>query len=288
MTGKAHPKKDPKRWGTDITQVAQVAFPDARFPVKVDELAKLYSGQLDPTDPILEIRGDDLPRFEGGLYPIGKPRRGWCVLYNDRVKSTGRRRFTIAHEFGHWLMHRHLIPPGGISCDEKSVIQRAGGTDIEKEADTFAAYLLMPFDIFRERIPSTSKPTLTSLFETAEFFGVSPTAAILRWLEYTELRAIMIASRDGGMLWAKSSDAAFKSGAFFRTKQETQFVPESSMVGQQQFNERSFAGVGHPAGVWFEDEPAIEMTAYMELFETAITVLILDGYAPKRWSKSNF
>lgn len=281
-------RKDPKRWGIDITRVAQAAFSDVRFPVRVDELARMYSRQIDPDDPILEIRGDDLPRFEGGLYPVGEPRQGWCVLYNNKVKSTGRRRFTIAHEFGHWLMHRHLIPPDGISCDEKSIIQRAGGTDIEKEADTFAAYLLMPFDVFRERIPSASKPSLTSLFETAEFFGVSPTAAILRWLEYTELRAIMIASRDGGMLWAKSSEAAFKSGAFFRTKRETQFVPDSSMVGQQQFDERSFAGIGHPAGVWFKDEPTIEMTAYMELFETAITVLILDGHAPKRWSRGSF
>ncbi len=267
----------------DISRVAAAAFPNDPFPIRVTELAKLYSLQVDPGDPIREIKGANLPRFEGGLYPVGSPRNGWCVVYNDAVVSTGRQRFTIAHEFGHWLMHRDLIPKDGISCDEDAVSHRSGHNDIEKEADTFAAYLLMPLDEFRRRIPSDARPSLAQLFETAEFFGVSPTAAILRWLEYTQIRAMMVVSIDGGMKWAKSSDAAFRSGRFFRTKQETCFVPDRSCVGRQQFDDAAKVGVAHPAGVWFDEEPVIEMTAYMDAFETALTVLLFNTRPPSPW-----
>jgi hypothetical protein len=269
----------------DISRVATAAFPGDAFPIKVAELAKLYSQQVDPSDAIREVKGANLPGFEGGLYPLGDPRDAWCVLYNDAVISTGRQRFTIAHEFGHWLMHRRLIPREGISCNEDAVIHRAGDTDIEKEADTFAAYLLMPLDAFRQRIPADARPSLSQLIETAEFFGVSPTAAVLRWLEYTQVRAIMIVSIDGGMKWAKSSEAAFRSGRFFRTRQTTCFVPDRSCVGRQQFDDAAKEGVMQPAGVWFDEEPTFEMTAYMAAFETALTVLLFGRQEPSKWPR---
>jgi Zn-dependent peptidase ImmA (M78 family) len=41
-------------------------------------------------------------------------------------------------------MHRALLPDG-IGCGERAVTFR-DGVDVEQEADTFAAYLLMPLD----------------------------------------------------------------------------------------------------------------------------------------------
>lgn len=42
-------------------------------------------------------------------------------------------------------------------------------------------------------------------------------AAVLRWLSYTEKLAVLVVSRDGFILWARSTTAALKTGAFFRT-----------------------------------------------------------------------
>jgi hypothetical protein len=59
-----------------------------------------------------------------------------------------RRRFTIGHELGHWVMHR----PGqqALFCRRSSVDEQAAppGRDIEEEASAFSAALLMPQWLF--------------------------------------------------------------------------------------------------------------------------------------------
>ncbi|MEO8092930.1 MAG: ImmA/IrrE family metallo-endopeptidase [bacterium] len=60
-----------------------------------------------------------------------------------------RRRFTIAHEIGHWVMHRGqqtlFCRSKAVQADEQDV----EGPDIEEEASIFAAALLMPRDLMR-------------------------------------------------------------------------------------------------------------------------------------------
>ena len=81
-----------------------------------------------------------------------------------------RRRFTIAHEFDHYLMHRSLFPKG-LECNEEAFTFR-NGDKLEAEADTFAAYLLMLLDDFRWQIPAYADPTLDDLSAAAERYGV--------------------------------------------------------------------------------------------------------------------
>ncbi len=60
----------------------------------------------------------------------------YYILYNDKLSSEGRRRFSICHELGHILMGHDL------SLKNNSIQ--------EKEADEFAAELLMPEAIIQE------------------------------------------------------------------------------------------------------------------------------------------
>jgi len=71
--------------------------------------------------PIVAIDGGALGKFEAALYPV-KAGKGWAMLYNTEV-SDGRRRFTIAHEFGHYLMHRSFFPKD-LECSEEAVTFR--------------------------------------------------------------------------------------------------------------------------------------------------------------------
>jgi Zn-dependent peptidase ImmA (M78 family) len=59
-----------------------------------------------------------------------------------------RRRFTIGHELGHWVMHR--TGQDALFCRRTSVDERAAppARDIEEEASAFAAALLMPQWLF--------------------------------------------------------------------------------------------------------------------------------------------
>ena len=65
--------------------------------------------------------------------------------------------------------------------------------------------MLMPLDDFRARIGPDDKPSMDDLGGAAQRYGVSLTAAALRWLEYTNRRAVFVVSRDGGAKWARSS-----------------------------------------------------------------------------------
>jgi Zn-dependent peptidase ImmA (M78 family) len=64
-------------------------------------------------------------------------------------------RFTIAHELGHYLLHRK---PMTFAC-------RKGETQVEKEADCFALGFLMPRAIFEQYVKKYR--TLTGVLATA-------------------------------------------------------------------------------------------------------------------------
>ena len=81
---------------------------EPRFPVKIEEVAIHYSQSVFPMDPILEVKGENYRgKWEGALVPKDD-RSGWGLFYDSGHASKGRKNFTMAHEFGHYLAHRHL------------------------------------------------------------------------------------------------------------------------------------------------------------------------------------
>jgi Zn-dependent peptidase ImmA (M78 family) len=133
------------------------------------------------------VKGEGLDGYVGALvFGATKPRR-WGILYDVR-QGPRRRSFTIAHELGHYLLYRGMIEettPDGLYCSEADVEKGQGSTAIEKEADLFAATLLMPFHDLRNQIGPKQRADFGILGRLADRYGVSLTAVILRWLDYT-------------------------------------------------------------------------------------------------------
>lgn len=267
----------PKRWAGNLQTILAAYAGEDRFPVNVERLALDYSKHMFPNDPVRGVRGDRIPGFEGALYPLENG-KGWAIVYNTAV-SPGRKRFTVAHEFGHYLMHRTLMP-NGFECDEASVTFR-DGSDFEAEADTFAAYLLMPFDDCRSQISADAKPTLEDLSQLAERYGVSLIAATLRWLEYTERRSMLVIGREGYVLWSKSSASALKTNRYFRTRGNVPPIPipGTSLAARKEFADMAREGVDHAAGVWF-DEECLEYSVQSDRYDQTITLLHFPRHAP--------
>jgi hypothetical protein len=261
--------RKPIRWANDLNTILAATFRDERFPVPIGEIICEYSRLKFPASPVVAVEGRALGKFEGALYPV-HDNKAWAVVYNSAV-SNGRRRFTLAHEFGHYLMHRTLLPDG-IECGEDAITFRDGG-DLEAEADEFAAYLLMPLDDFRRQIPSDADPTLDDLSAVAERYGVSLIACVLRWLEYTTRRSMLVIARDGFILWARASEPAFKSGLFIRTRNVPPVeVPLASLLGRADIADIGREGVQHPPGVWF-NEDCTEITIHSDKFDQSLAIL---------------
>jgi Zn-dependent peptidase ImmA (M78 family) len=70
------------------------------------------------------------------------------ITVNSRAIPT-RRRFSLAHEIGHWHHHRGRI----LFCGAADIDNPAHGPlDPENQADQFASDLLLPIFVFRTRI----------------------------------------------------------------------------------------------------------------------------------------
>jgi hypothetical protein len=275
----------PRSWAGQLSRVLNVALPEpARFPVDVASLAREYTANVFPKDPIRRVEGAPLPGFEGALIRIPAGAGGWGIAYNSNIRSPGRIRFTLAHELGHYLVHRQDYP-NGINCSERDVMSGIQSLrNIEREADQFAADLLMPFDDYRRQIAARDIPDLDIISACADRYGVSFVAAALRWIAYTERRAILAVSRDGFLLWTRSSESAYKTGAFFRTANDVVELPVGSLAALG-ISDDSRAGKVHPPGVWVNEEVR-EMTIYSEQYDIVVSLLLL-GDAQPRWERSS-
>jgi len=246
-----------------------------RFPVKVDEVAMEYSRQCFADSPVGKVLGDDLEGLEGML-AANKDRSKWLIVYNSAVRSEGRKRFTIAHEFGHYMLHRH--DQDRFECGDDDIETGDGNEqDIETEADKFASTLLMPLDDFRRQVDG--QPIGFDLLgHCADRYGVSLTAAALRWIEIADNRAILVASRDDHMLWAKSNQAAFKSGAVFATRKHTIELPRDALAHSDNSSGTSQAQ-SIRARSWFAREPSYveltEMTKVAANYDYTLTLLLM-------------
>jgi hypothetical protein len=119
-------------------------------PVPIDEIAECHLEldlRFDNMERRLQRKGvlgaiwieDKRVVIDGSLDPTTNPLKN------------GRYRFTLAHEVGHWALHRlyylaHAKQPALFGADdEPSIICRAGDMEpIEWQANSFAAHVLMP------------------------------------------------------------------------------------------------------------------------------------------------
>jgi hypothetical protein len=149
-------RKQPMAEANRISSMLNMVLGANRFPVKVDEVALEYSRQCFADSPVDKVQGEDLDGLEGML-AANKARSKWLIVYNSAVRSEGRKRFTIAHEFGHYILHRH--GQDRFECGDDDIETGDGNErDIETEADKFASTLLMPLDDFRKQVDGRRSP----------------------------------------------------------------------------------------------------------------------------------
>lgn len=272
----------PTRWANDLSVLLSAVLGADRFPVNVPEVAREFSRRRYPDDPIAVVKGHRLPGFDGALFCAPPGRKGWGIFFNTAITSAGRINFTLAHEFGHYLMHR-LAYPNGICCGDQDVVRwDSEYGQIEHQANVFAAWLLMPLDNYRRQIGAKDKVDLDLISHCADRYRVSLIAAILRWLEYTEKRAVLVVSRDRFILWARSSPPAYRTGAFFGTKGGPIPLPAASLAAREDRITDGRAGVDLAPGVWLR-EPVREMTVFADQYEFAISLLLLPDDAWPAW-----
>lgn len=121
-----------------------------------------------------------------------------------RVKpglNPGRRRFTIAHEIGHYVLH----PREGLNRDDTAAnFTLWNDPGEETEANVFAAELLMPEFLFKPRA-AKGVPSLALIDRLAAEFSTSLMATAFQYVNYTLEQVALVVSERGNIKWSVRS-----------------------------------------------------------------------------------
>jgi Zn-dependent peptidase ImmA (M78 family) len=170
--------------------------PNWTVPVPVEELAREV-GIIDLVD--LEVDG-----FEGALKTDIEKTQG-IILIKTGVRED-RRRFTIAHELGHFLMPSHR---GNGQCTSKDLHESGQGGEHrrqEAEANRFAAGLLMPSSWFTRDMSRLGEADVTHVQLLAKKYGTSLEAAVNRYVDLSDDVCAFVFSKDGVIRYVRRTD----------------------------------------------------------------------------------
>jgi Zn-dependent peptidase ImmA (M78 family) len=203
------------------------AEPNLSIPVPIETLAL----QLD----IQEIQPLTTKGFEGGLITNSLKSTG-IILCNEKSHKK-RRRFTIAHELGHFLIPSHIPLNGGqflcslnemysLARDEKDRRLR-----MEAEANRFASLILLPPPIFRRDVEAFRDPDLQHITKLSNRYEVSREATGRAYIMYRDEPAALILIHERRVL------RFYKNLKFpFLTISKNTPVPTTSLLSRKRFD----------------------------------------------------
>ena len=127
-------------------------------------------------------------------YPLGDKLSGLCIkgkegnnlIAMNSVMTLGRQRFTLAHEFYHLYYDTSLVSVCSITSSPNN--------ELERSADMFASYFLMPEQALMRTAEKLTKDRpdhqlmLDDMIRIEQYFGISHKAAVYRLMDTTYLK----------------------------------------------------------------------------------------------------
>jgi Zn-dependent peptidase ImmA (M78 family) len=185
-------------------ELADIGSP-ARLAARIHELApdlplafsiEALSRQLD----IESIEEEAVSSFAAML--LMHPDKAWGSIVIADGTPPRRRRFSIGHELGHFLIPSHKPGAGqGFTCSQADL--RSADTrekdrhkKMEAEANLFAARLLMPPSRIRANL-RRAQPDLAEIVRLADMFEVSKAAMARGYVDAHRETLALVVLRDG-------------------------------------------------------------------------------------------
>jgi hypothetical protein len=208
-------------------------------------------------------------------------RGGGAGILLAAQQSEGRRRFSLAHELGHFWIPSHEQAGPTLKCANTDL--RARSTDsktLEWEANDFAAELLMPTKLFAADIRhrSVSFSTVEKL-ASAEAYNVSRTAAAWRFVQLTKEPCALVMTENGVISWVARS-RAFQH----RIAEKQQPVGQGTVAAALNRGEASSGAAEKVAPYEWLDAPSGELQPAMEVFESACLIPSLHQVLSLVWT----
>lgn len=249
-------------------------------PAREDAIARLAAaigarfggGRVEPETIAASLgipfRFESFPEdFDGALlYRHGR----FFIVCNNRLyaRGTPRARFTFAHELGHYFIPEHraqLQAEGG----HFSRVDHRSHSPFEREADLFAAHLLMPPALMLRGMETASGTALERILHVAELCGTSVTATAFRALALDLLpapAAVVRWNQVGELVGRRVSDRTAALGPEYKVLADR--LPEESVTARAMasLEIRLHSGTSH-AMAWFPRLSGYKPTDQEQLIE---------------------
>ena len=154
------------------------------------------------------VEGEFGPDFHGRIEYLEDERV--FAIYHPGISSEifpGRVRFTIAHELGHYFIpaHRDMLLKVLVHDSDEDFLP---GSNIEKQANRFAAALLLPSKLLMEKMGRKGFLSLVEIKAMANGCCASLQAAAFRYTQFTTEPHLAIVSEDRRIRYYFASEEA--------------------------------------------------------------------------------
>ena len=216
-----------------------------------------------PVDPYeisqrleIVVKEDDCEGYTGMILVVDGQA---LISIKSAIREHSRKRFTVSHELGHYCIPEHLA--GGLTfykCTDRDLDTFDKRGNKESEANEFAAELLMPEEIFKERI--RLKDLSFGLIEelTGEF-ETSLKATGIRFVKLSDGHAL-VCSENSFIKWFVKGD-----GFPFYVKEDRKLDGESIAIEFFRGKTIPKTFVPVPADAWLDDYKLKDGTEIQEL-----------------------
>ena len=167
--------------------------PSLPLPVPIEDLARLAG--------ISKIEASTSDGFEGAL--ISNPEKSEGAIFYNANRPLPRRRFTIGHELGHFLLPWHRQT--SFNCTSDDISSRANA-DWEIQANQFSAELLMPRQLVKKRLVANKDPELAHITALSDEFATSFEMTARRMTELSEYACAIVFSKDNQVRYSVKSE----------------------------------------------------------------------------------
>ncbi|MBM3181710.1 MAG: ImmA/IrrE family metallo-endopeptidase [Chloroflexi bacterium] len=275
-----------------------MSYPTLMADRLINDLGILDKADLLRLEEIAWVRGvlvedSELDGAEARLV-IAKG-RGVITITTDIQDQ--RRRFSIAHELGHFEMHRGIQELSlCLNQDIREINSKTYNNKpkLELEANEFASALLMP-NIFFAPLCIKEEPSLSYISELSNTFMTSLTSTALRYVQLCNEPVVIILSKNNKIHWFQGSPD------FERLREDLNlFIELDSKLDSNSLETRIFQGSSNPikkrrtkASNWFTsgdfDKTATvsEHSIAMPNYDAALSLVWVDEELDEDYSDAS-
>ncbi len=198
-----------------------------------------------------------------------------AIVSVDPGMSLRRRRFSVAHELGHWQHHRGKC----LHCRSTDISDAPDRVSAYRErvANTYAADLLMPRQVLGTVVGDADRLNVSLIKRVSELFDVSLLASAIRLIESFRFPAILCVHHKTGGGWHKSSKVV--PGFWYPSKDLDKDTPAYGILCEDDAESEFPQSI--PADAWFDKPSALRFEIKEQSFRIyggdVATILTLPG-----------